>query len=833
MSEAIREGYDPAVVEEKWQRRWEEQRTNAFTDQDLLEAERPFYNLMMFPYPSAEGLHVGNMYAFTGADIYGRFRRLQGDDVFEPIGFDAFGIHSENFALKVGVHPMELIPANIRNFTRQLRRIGAMYDWDHVVDTTDPSYYRWTQWLFLKLYEAGLAEKKEAPVNWCPGCHTVLANEQVIAGECERCGTTVEQRVLSQWFFRITKYAQRLLDNLSWIDWSDTTKKAQENWIGRSEGAELVFPLARRRIAEDRHEPAQLHAEHPAIRVFTTRPDTVFGATFMVLAPEHPAVDRITSPEQREAVEAYRARMASLDLVSRKKGDKEKTGVFTGGYCVNPATGDEIPVWIADYVLMEYGTGAIMAVPAHDERDFEFATTFDLPIRRVIAPAGSDPAEPVSEPYVDDGVLVNSGQFDGMDSASAKRAITSWLAERKLGEPRVTYRLHDWCISRQRYWGPPIPIIYCDSCGTVPVPESDLPVVLPFVENYKPDESGVSPLARVESWYRVPCPKCGEIARRETDVSDTFLDSAWYFLRYPSANRDDVAFDPELTRKWLPVHMYIGGEEHAVLHLLYSRFVTMALHDIGLLGFEEPFATFRKHGLVIKEGAKMSKSRGNVVVPDEYIQKWGADAFRTYLMFLGPYQEGGDFRDQGLQGPYGFLHRVWESIVPVDRLGDEPVSGALERKLHATIRKVTEDIAGLRYNTAIAAMMEYLNAVREGGRRINRGEVEPLVVLLAPFAPHLAEELWHRLGHETSLFARGTGGVWPTYDPAKTATESVELVVQVNGKVRARLAVPRGLDEATARDAALADENVQRYVDGATVRKVIYIPDRIINLVIG
>ncbi|HWV57352.1 MAG TPA: class I tRNA ligase family protein, partial [Longimicrobiales bacterium] len=609
--------------------------------------------------------------------------------------------------------------------------------------------------------------------------------------------------------------------------------KAQENWIGRSEGAELVFPLARRRIAEDRHEPALLHAEQPAIRVFTTRPDTVFGATFMVLAPEHPAVDRITSPEQREAVEAYRARMASLDLVSRKKGDKEKTGVFTGGYCVNPATGDEIPVWIADYVLMEYGTGAIMAVPAHDERDFEFATTFDLPIRRVIAPAGSDPAEPVSEPYVDDGVLVNSGQFDGMDSASAKRAITSWLAERKLGEPRVTYRLHDWCISRQRYWGPPIPIIYCDSCGTVPVPESDLPVVLPFVENYKPDESGVSPLARVESWYRVPCPKCGEIARRETDVSDTFLDSAWYFLRYPSANRDDVAFDPELTRKWLPVHMYIGGEEHAVLHLLYSRFVTMALHDIGLLGFEEPFATFRKHGLVIKEGAKMSKSRGNVVVPDEYIQKWGADAFRTYLMFLGPYQEGGDFRDQGLQGPYGFLHRVWESIVPVDRLGDEPVSGALERKLHATIRKVTEDIAGLRYNTAIAAMMEYLNAVREGGRRINRGEVEPLVVLLAPFAPHLAEELWHRLGHETSLFARGTGGVWPTYDPAKTATESVELVVQVNGKVRARLAVPRGLDEATARDAALADENVQRYVDGATVRKVIYIPDRIINLVIG
>ncbi|MFS8638521.1 MAG: leucine--tRNA ligase, partial [Gemmatimonadota bacterium] len=644
MSHASDDTYRPAEIEKKWQSRWAERGTNTYTDEALAKAERPFYNLMMFPYPSAEGLHVGNIYAFTGADIYGRFRRLHGDDVFEPIGFDAFGIHSENFALKVGTHPMELIPRNIANFTRQLKRTGAMYDWNHTVDTTDPRYYKWTQWLFLQLYKAGLAEKKEAPVNWCPGCHTVLANEQVIAGECERCGTPVEQRFLSQWFFKITKYAQRLLDNLSWIDWSETTKRAQENWIGRSEGAEIDFPIARRRVAEDRHEPARLHAEKPVIRVFTTRPDTIFGATFMVLAPEHPLVDLLTTEEQREAVETYRSKVVATDLVTRKKTDKEKTGVFTGGYAINPATGEEIPVWIADYVLMEYGTGAIMAVPGHDERDFEFAQKFALPIRRVVAGEGDHEGTPLHQAYVGDGVLVNSDQFNGMRSAEAKKAITKWLEERGLARPRVNYRLHDWCISRQRYWGPPIPIIYCDDCGTVPVPEEDLPVVLPYIENYKPDESGVSPLARVEEWYRVPCPQCGKEARRETDVSDTFLDSAWYFLRYPSANRDDVPFDPELTKKWLPVDMYIGGEEHAVLHLLYSRFITMVLHDLGHIDFEEPFVRFRKHGLIIKEGAKMSKSRGNVVIPDEYIEKYGADTFRTYLMFLGPYQEGGDFR---------------------------------------------------------------------------------------------------------------------------------------------------------------------------------------------
>ncbi len=830
MSPETRDSYRPIEIEEKWQRIWEERGTNLRSDESLRSAERPFFNLMMFPYPSAEGLHVGNMYAFTGADIYGRWRRLQGDDVFEPIGFDAFGIHSENFALKIGTHPMELIPKNVANFTRQLRRIGAMYDWNHTVDTTDPSYYRWTQWLFLQLFRQGLAEKREAPVNWCPSCHTVLANEQVIAGACERCGTAVEQRRLSQWFFRITNYAERLLANLSWIDWSESTLKAQDNWIGRSDGAEIHFPIARAKAAPDRHEASEVQPDRNRITVFTTRPDTLFGATFMVLAPEHPLVDRITTEDRRAEVEAYRAAAAAKDLVARKIVEKQKTGVFTGGHCVNPVTGEDIPIWVADYVLMEYGTGAIMAVPGHDERDFEFATQFGLPIIRVVAERPEDAVVPLAEAYVGPGALVNSGSFDGLPADNGARAITAWLEERSLGEAKVNYRLHDWCISRQRYWGPPIPIIYCDECGTVPVPEEDLPVLLPHIDNYKPDESGVSPLARVEDWYRVPCPACGGQARRETDVSDTFLDSSWYFLRYPSANRADSAFDPELTRKWLPVDMYIGGEEHAVLHLLYSRFVTMALHDAGLLDFEEPYHRFRKHGLLIKEGSKMSKSRGNVVIPDQYIEEWGADTFRTYLMFLGPYQEGGDFRDSGLQGPFGFLSRLWDTIVPVDELGGDAPAGSVEQKLHATIRKVTEDIALLRYNTAIAAMMEYLNAVREGGRQANRAEVEPLVPLVAPFAPHVAEELWQRLGHPRLLF---DGGAWPAFDADKATADTVEFIIQINGRLRARVPLPRGATQEDVRAAALADANVARLLEGSTVRKTIFVPDRLINLVSG
>ena len=836
------EVYDPVAVEARWQAKWDRNGTNGFTLHELRSAENPFFNLMMFPYPSAEGLHVGNIYAFTGADVYGRYKRMQGYDVFEPIGFDAFGIHSENFALKTGVHPTELIPGNVANFRRQLRRIGGMFDWDHTVDTTDPEYYKWTQWLFLQLYKHGLAEQKEAPVNWCPSCMTVLANEQVIVGACERCGTGVEQRFIRQWFFRITEYADRLLDNLRHIDWSDTTLKAQRNWIGRSEGAELHFPVAEGNGAGPQR-----------VTVFTTRPDTVFGATYVVLAPEHPLVDAVTSDARRAEVEAYRTRTRSMDLVARKKIEKHKTGVFTGGCCVNPANGELIPVWIADYVLMGYGTGAIMAVPGHDERDFDFAHAFGLPIVRVIAAPGEDASTPLEIAYeYPTGTLVNSGSYDGLNVNEAKKAIVGDLAAKGFAEAKVTYRLHDWCISRQRYWGPPIPIIHCDACGPVPVPEEDLPVVLPYVEDFRPDASGVSPLSRVRDWYEVPCPWCGDPATRETDVSDTFLDSAWYFLRYPSTDFSDRPFDPEITRRWLPVDCYIGGNEHAVLHLLYSRFVVMALNDMGLLDFEEPYDRFRAHGLIIREGAKMSKSKGNVIVPDPVIERYGADTFRLYLMFLGPFVEGGDYQDKGITGPHGFLHRLWESVVPgpgpggsgeaasggAARRGDAAAdaidAGAIdpdvERKLHQTIARVTEQVGSLRYNTAIAAMMEYLNKARAGGRTPARAEIEPLVCLVAPFAPHIAEELWHRLGRSGSIF---DGANWPSFDSAKAAEQLARVAVQVNGRVRGTVSVAVGEAEEAVVAAARAEANVARHLEGKEVRRVVHVPDRLLNFVVG
>jgi len=838
--------YEPAAVEQKWQARWRERGTN---HTDLVGGERPFYALMMFPYPSAEGLHVGNLFAFTGNDIYGRFQRLQGHTVFEPLGYDAFGIHSENYALKIGAHPMELTPRNIANFQRQLERAGFMVDWRKAVDTSSPEYYRWTQWVFLQLLERGLAYKKKAAVNWCPFDKTVLANEQVEGGVCERCGTPVEQRFLEQWFFRISDYAGRLLDNLDHLDWSESTKTAQRNWIGRSEGAEIEFLVPKQgAVTGEADENAAVLDAH-RIPVFTTRADTIFGATYLVLAPEHPLVETIAAPAAREAVAEYRARTAKQDVVSRKV-TKEKTGVFTGAYALNPANNQLIPVWIADYVLMEYGTGAIMAVPGHDERDYEFAKKFGLPIVRVVAGEGEDASTPLegqAHTHSAQGRLVNSEEFDGLSVEEGKRAIVAMLEERGAGKAVVNYRLHDWCISRQRYWGPPIPIIYCDSCGMQAVPERDLPVRLPFIEDFKPDDSGVSPLARHADWYHVPCPECGKQARRETDVSDTFLDSAWYFLRYPSAERDDVPFDPALTRKWLPVDSYIGGNEHAVLHLLYSRFITMVLKDAGRLDFEEPFTKFRAHGLIIREGAKMSKSKGNVVNPDDYMEQWGADAFRTYLMFLGPYEAGGDFRDSGIVGVRKFLDRLWLSAQavldePADARGgasapqrsnqgpsgDEP-SPEVIRKLHQTIRKVGEDIPRLSYNTAIAAMMEYMNVLRAGERTPRRGEVLPLVQLVAPFAPHIAEELWEQLGGEGagSVFDAG----WPSFDPALAAADRAKLAVQVNGKLRGTVELGPDATQDEALAAALADAGIAKHVTGAP-KKVVFVKGRLLNVVV-
>lgn len=802
--------YEPATIERRWQARWAERGTNAV---DLDHAVRPLYSLMMFPYPSAEGLHVGNLFAFTGSDISARYHRLQGHQVFQPLGYDAFGIHSENYALKMGAHPMEMTPKNVANFQRQLERAGLMVDWSAKVDTSRPEYYKWTQWVFLQLYKQGLAYKKAAAVNWCPNDKTVLANEQVENGLCERCGAAVEQRFLEQWFFRISQYADRLLTNLDTLDWSDVTKHAQRNWLGRSDGAELTFAV-------------NGHAE--TVRVFTTRADTIFGATYLVLAPEHPLVATLTTDAQRASVNAYQAATQKQDLITRKSV-KDKTGVFTGAYAINPATGVKVPVWIADYVLMEYGTGAIMAVPGHDERDFEFARVFALPIVRVVAGPDDNADTPLGdEAFTDDagGRLVHSAQFDGLSVRDAKAQVTTWLAEGGHATPVVNYRLHDWCISRQRYWGPPIPIIYCDTCGTVPVPESQLPVELPFLDDFKPDDSGVSPLARATDWYHVDCPTCGKPARRETDVSDTFLDSSWYFLRYPSATRDDVPFDAARTKAWLPVNSYIGGNEHAVLHLLYSRFVTMVLHDGGHLDFEEPFTKFRAHGMIIREGAKMSKSKGNVINPDVYMEEWGADAFRMYLMFLGPYEEGGDFRDAGISGVRRFLDRLWSSVR--DCVSDGAPDADVIRKLHRTIKKVGDDTARLSYNTAIAAMMEYLNVVRRGERVAHRHEVLPLVQLVAAYAPHLAEECWSTLGHDGSVFDAG----WPAFDAAMLVDDTIELVVQVNGKVRGKVSVPADCLQDHAMTAALADANITKFVVG-DIKKIIFVPKRLLNIVVG
>lgn len=804
--------YNPTATEQKWQQRWEELETNSFSQSELRDAEDPFYNLMMFPYPSAEGLHIGNIYAYTGADIQGRYHRLTGKSVFQPMGFDAFGIHSENFALKAGTNPNELIPRNITNFTQQLRRIGGMFDWNHTVDTTQPSYYRWTQWIFVQLFKAGLIVRREAPVNWCPKCMTVLANEQVIEGLCERCDSKVEQRQLPQWFVRITEYAERLLANISTLDWSDTTRIAQTNWIGASHGATVRFSLGE----ADRF-----------IEVFTTRPDTLFGATYMVLAPEHELVGELTRPEQKSAVERYVERVQLEDLIERQKIDRDKTGVFTGAYCTNPVNGERIPIWISDYVLAGYGTGAIMAVPAHDQRDFEFATKFELPIRKVIQNPDDEKEQYFAQAFEGDGELVNSGRFDGLSSDAAKAQIVNDLERRGLGCNTTSYRLHDWCISRQRYWGPPIPIIHCNECGPVVVPEDDLPVVLPYLEDFKPGEDGKSPLTRDENWSIASCPNCGAESRRETDVSDTFLDSAWYFLRYPCTDNDKKPFESEMLDTWLPVHSYIGGNEHAVLHLLYSRFLIMALSDLGLIKFEEPYRKFRAHGLLIKDGKKISKSRGNIVVPDDLIAEYGADTVRMYLMFLGPYEQGGDYQEHGILGPRSFLNRLWQTVIEAQ---DEPIDSEVEKALHKTIKHVTSAIQELRFNTAIASMMEYLNIVRSDGRNSRREEVEPLVTLVAPFCPHIAEELYERLGNTSSIF---DSGHWPTFDEMLLEEESVEIAVQVNGKIRGKVQSRVNATQEEVKEQALQLPNVARYTDSASIRKVIFVPGRMLSLVVS
>ena len=801
--------YDHRTIESKWQKRWEEEGTYCI---DLKNAKNPYYNLMMFPYPSAEGLHVGNVYAFTGSDIYGRYQRLKGFDVFEPIGFDAFGMHSENYSLQIGINPARLVPQNVRYFREnQLIRLGAMFDWSHEVNTTSPDYYKWTQWIFTEMFRNDLAYRKTSPVNWCPSCKTVLADEQVIGGVCERCESLVTQREMEQWYFRITKYAQKLLDNHKWLDWSEITKNAQINWIGRSEGTDIDFPI---------------EGHDLKLTVFTTRPDTVFGATYMVLAPEHPFVEKITTPENKAKIEAYIKQSKQKTEIDRQNLTREKTGEFTGAYAINPVNCARIPIWVADYVIITYGTGAIMAVPAHDTRDFEFAQEFKLLIKEVISPDGK--RHDLSEAYTDEGIMVNSGEFDGIPSLEAIGRITDWLSKRGAGERKIQYRLRDWCVSRQRYWGVPIPIIYCDGCGPQAVPTGDLPVLLPELEEFQPDGSGKAPLGRVESFVNTTCPACGGKGKREVDVLDNFLDSAWYFLRYPSTHRDDIPMDPDITKKWLPVDMYIGGNEHAVLHLLYTRFVIMALKDMGYIDFDEPFKRFRAHGLIIRDGDKMSKSKGNVVNPNAYFDDYGADTFRTFLMFIGPYQEGGDFRDKGITGPRHFLERVYNIVTSTVDKGTTEPHPQLKTQLHQTIKKVSEDIENLKYNTAIAAMMEFTNFLTKHGVRDYEAN-EALVKLIAPFAPHLAEELWEITGHKESIF----NSQWPAYDPDFLIQDTITLVIQVNGKVRANKDVPAGLSDEEMKQCALKHENIGKWIEGKTIRKMIVVRGKLVNIVVS
>ena len=811
------ERYEPARIEAKWQAAWDSEGAWHVPNPDPAGADaegRSTYVLEMLPYPSGE-LHMGHVLNYTLGDVVAHLRRRKGYAVLRPMGYDAFGLNAENAAIKEGGHPRVITERNIEAIRKQIRRMGWSIDWEREVSTAEPEYYRWTQWLFLRFFEAGLAYRKEAPVKWCPNDQTVLANEQVIDGRCERCGHEVEARSLEQWFFRITAYADHLLDEMALLEqWPDRVLTMQRNWIGRSEGAEIRFSID--------------GFDHD-IEVFTTRPDTLFGATFFVLAPEHPLVDRLVAGTQHEhEVGDYVRHAAARSTVERET--KEKDGVFTGRFVVNPVNDERLPIWVADYVLMEYGTGAIMAVPAHDERDHAFAEHYELPIRQVVAPAagGDDEPEGAYVAHSENEVLVNSGRFSGMPAPEGKEAIVDWLEEHERGRRAVAYRLRDWLLSRQRYWGCPIPVVYCDGCGIVAVPEDELPVELPEVEEYLP--RGRSPLAAAEEWVEATCPQCGGPARRETDTMDTFVDSSWYFLRYTDPHNDRAPFARELVDYWLPVKQYIGGIEHAILHLMYARFFTKAMNDMGLVGFREPFARLFNQGMIYRFGAKMSKSKGNVLSPDELVDRYGADALRLYILFMGPADEDKEWQESGMEGPSRFLQRLWRAALEhADSPAGETRDTPLARRTHATIAKVTDDIERrFAFHTPISAVMELVNEiVQHPDDPAARFAVETSVSLIQPYAPHVAEELWERLGHE-----RLWETPWPDADPGQLERETFELVVQVNGRVRAREEVSVELSEDELVERAKAMARTRGYLDGKEIRKTIVVPGKLVNLVV-
>ena len=805
-------------TDEKWQKKWEETGLYKF---DRNNIDKKLYCLEMFSYPSGANLHVGHWYNYGLTDSWARLKRMQGWNVFHPQGFDAFGLPAENYAIKTGIHPRDSTYSNIRTMEEQLRKMGATFDWDYEVITCDPGYYKWTQWIFLQLFKHGLAYRKKAPVNWCPSCKTVLANEQVVDGACERCKNEVTKKDLTQWFFKITEYARELLDCLPQLDWPEKTKKIQQNWIGRSEGAEIVFEGADGSFS---------------FKVFTTRADTLYGVTYVVLAPENELVDKITTPECRDAVEQYREQAKKQSEIERLSTVREKTGVFTGAYAINPANGDKVPIWIADYVLAGYGTGCVMAVPAHDERDYEFATKFNLPIKRVIK--GEEGVDDTL-PFVEDGILVDSAEFSGMGSAQARLEIVGKLSKQGKGELKVNYRLRDWLVSRQRYWGAPIPIIHCEECGAVPVPEKDLPVELPYNVEFTPD--GESPLAKCEEYINTTCPKCGKPAKRDPDTLDTFVCSSWYFLRYPDNKNSEKAFDTEWINKMLPVDKYVGGAEHAAMHLLYARFFTKALRDMGYLNFDEPFLSLVHQGTILgPDGNRMSKSRGNTISPDDYINEYGSDIFRMYLGFGFAYTEGGPWSDDGIKAIARFVGRV-ERLVETAASLDKTVEseyGSEEKELdfvrNTAIRGVTEDAERFQFNTSIARMMELVNALykyESSGHRNHRfftDTVMDVLKLMAPFAPHLAEELWEKMGGPYSIFDQK----WPQWDEKALVRDEVEIVVQLNGKIKEKIMVPSGLDKTQTEEAAMKDEKVIRLLEGKTVVKVIAVPGRLVNIVV-
>ncbi|QAA34653.1 leucine--tRNA ligase [Clostridium manihotivorum] len=809
------------AIDKKWQKKWEETKLYKF-DKDNLD--KKLYVLEMFSYPSGSQLHAGHWFNYAPVDSWARFKKMQGFNVFQPMGFDAFGLPAENYAIKTGIHPKDSTYKNIETMEEQLKAMGAMFNWDNEVVTCSPDYYKWSQWLFLKLYEKGLAYRKKAPVNWCPSCNTVLANEQVVDGSCERCGTEVTKKDLTQWFLKITDYADELLEKLDTLDWPEKTVSMQKHWIGKSTGAEVTFKVKDSDIKFD---------------VFTTRVDTLNGVTYVVLAPENPLVDELTKEESKSAVESYKEEAKKQSDIERQSITREKTGVFTGSYAINPINNREVPIWVGDYVLATYGTGAVMAVPAHDDRDYTFATKYNLPIERVINSKNGEGSE---LPYTEYGVLVNSGEFDGLTTEEAKIKIVEKLAKDGVGEQKVNFRLRDWLVSRQRYWGTPIPIVYCEKCGTVPVPEKDLPVELPYNVEFTPD--GKSPLAKSDEFINTTCPCCGGPAKREADTLDTFICSSWYYLRYPDNKNSEKPFDTDTINKILPVDKYVGGPEHACMHLLYARFITKALRDMGYVNFDEPFKSLTHQGLILgTDGLKMSKSKGNTISPDDYISKYGADVFRMYLMFGFAYTEGGAWSDDGIKSVHRFVERI-ERIIETSRelIDSESNKKAsidkAEKELnywrHNSIKAVSDDTEKMQFNTAIARMMEFINAL---SKYTQESEINPTFLksvlddylkLLAPFAPHFVEENWALLGNNFSVFNEA----WPVFDPKALIKDEVEIAIQINGKIKSKIVIPSDYNDEQIKAASLEDEAIKNATEGKTVVKVIVIKGRLVNIVV-